>query len=110
MFTFGILSSHIPYVAFVVFYLVCLLFPSRLQPVELPSPGEEKISLAEISAVEQAAHDWVFSFQSDAETREQQSDLSPGYHTIIKIPLRNSSQRTGICFFPSLFSRPPPVL
>ncbi len=111
MFTFGILSSHIPYVAFVAFYLFYLIFPSQFEQHDPVKTGDEKVIFVESNnQAEQILQTAGFYFQVEAENQETQIDFSPGYQTIERILIRNDRQIPGISFYSPLFSRPPPVL
>ena len=111
MFTFGILSSHIPYVAFVAFYLFYLIFPSQFEQHDSIKTGDEKILFVEsIAPAEQVLQAAGFYFQVEAETQETQIDFSPECQTMERIPIRNDRPIPGIPFYSPLFSRPPPVL
>ncbi|HBL74656.1 MAG: hypothetical protein A2W90_24455 [Bacteroidetes bacterium GWF2_42_66] len=112
MFTFGILSSHIPYVAFVAFYLFYLLFPSQFKQDDPANTDDKKIVFIERSyQAEQVQQPAIsYYFQADAEIQEQPTDISPEHQVITQIPVLNNNQGPGIQFYSPLFSRPPPVL
>lgn len=113
MFTFGILSSHLPYVAFAAFYLFYLFFPSQFKQLndEPVKTGEEETINIQISEeetqVQQIAN---YQFQFIAENLKSSPDISPEYYLLIQVPLLNSNQGAGIRYYSPLFSRPPPVV
>ncbi len=113
MFTFGILSSHLPYVAFIAFYIFYLFFPSLLDKHdnETIDTSEEKILfVAPAHQAEQTGESAVDYFQHLSASQQQGKNISPQYQLLLKIPILSNNQKPEIRFYSSVFSRPPPVL
>lgn len=113
MFTIGIFTTHLPYIAFVVFYAFFLLFG-----VNKASTGE--IQWGENNLVMKAsATDFVETEAADfskSQSHEGAGIFSPGIADFFVF--KENIQHTAFypenirqCYFPqALFSRPPPVL
>jgi hypothetical protein len=110
MFTFGLFSTHMPYVVMVAVYAFYFLFTSpTFKQVETPAADQQtnQTELAESDKTETLpAFDLYFAdFQIQATTEK------PPEHCIIKpfySPPDTCHFRDG-CYF-STFSRPPPVI
>ncbi len=113
MFSFGIFSTHIPYVAFVVFYAYFLLFGMKNLPVQ----EENQISQSK----------FIIQVQSDRSFSDQISGSCYYYKTLVDISIKKnlgesifSEKINHQCWLDigrwqdvlsgSIFSRPPPSL
>lgn len=111
MFTFGILSSHLPYVAFAAFYLFYLFFPSQFKQLDdepIKIDDQKIISIQILQQETQTQQTENYQFQVITENQDCSNDISPKYHSIIKIPILNNNQGPRTRYFSPLFSRPPP--
>lgn len=113
MFTFGIFTTHLPYVAFVVFYAYFLLFGMKNLPVQ----EENKISQSKL----------IIQVQSDRLLSDQISGSCYYYKTLLDISIKKNLGESifrekinhqcclDIGYWQdilstSIFSRPPPSL
>jgi|GEM_PF-2516069 len=113
MFTFGILSSHLPYVAFIAFYIFYFFFPSALAKHDNEMTGIPEEKIFPVDSVHQSAQTEQSSagyFQHLAELQKQEENISPQYRLLSEIPIPDDNRKPGIRFYSFVFSRPPPVL
>lgn len=112
MFTFGILSSHLPYVAFVAVYLFYLLMPSQFKQLD------DSAVLADNEKCIQLTSDTVSQHTDSASSYFYADNVAETLSVSTNLPLIPGIK---ICFcchdihhpdfklFHSLFSRPPPI-
>ncbi len=113
MFTIGIFTTHLPYIAFVVFYAFFLLFG-----VNKASSGE--IQLSENNFILKAPPTEFYENEaadfSSYHSREKADIFSPGAADffVFKENIQHAAfypENIRQCYFSqALFSRPPPVL
>jgi hypothetical protein len=111
MFTIGIFSTHLPYVAFVFFYALFFLFGVRDYSSAEPN-AKEKNYCVEILAdpvtqadLQQSAMDGRDFHYYDS---EKTADISRfDFKTSLFYPLAEQAESYLYCFFPHC--RPPPV-
>lgn len=111
MFTFGIFTTHLPYIAFVVFYAGLLIFGGEKTSVNDVGIGEGVVVKLPAFSDDNPTDtgDSLFSAGFSCYTEEKiiihkHVELSPHPLSKHNTPLRNLNYR-----FP-LFSRPPPVV
>ena len=112
MFTFGILSSHLPYVALVAFYLFYLFFPNQLKQntQDEDQLAENKSVTIDLSdQVQKANQDTDYFFQDSFAEAESKDVVRPVFQLVLTIPVINNDQGPGIPIYSALFCRPPPV-
>lgn len=111
MFTFGIFTTHIPYLAFVVFYAYFFLFGVNKATTGEIQLGESqhKIEIyANINFQSSANH--AFHFEKASEANFQNSEIQHAlFIQKIAFPVFRKSEYLQKCFCPTLFSRPPPA-
>lgn len=111
MFTFGIFSSYIPYVAIAVFYVWYLFFGTG-NVASTENETIEKFSETEILFQTTPNHDQVkaFHFSNYTCNKNQNYQYEINYsQTIISWPEYRSPDLNTIKHGYKLFSRPPPV-
>ena len=113
MFTIGIFTTHIPYIAFVVFYAFFLLFGvNKASSGEIQRSEKQLVIKAPSSELTNAnaADSGSYHYQQGA------GIFSPGTNEffIFREKTRqarfNNENIRHCCFTQALFSRPPPVL
>jgi hypothetical protein len=113
MFTIGIFTTHIPYIAFVMFYAFFLLFGVNKASAGEIQWDEHNIFIESATGktyVESATGSFSnFHYQSNADF------FSPGTNEflVFKKKLQHTSyfcfKKWNNCFHPALFGRPPPT-
>ncbi len=107
MFTFGLFTTHIPYIAFVVFYAYFLLFG-----VEKASKGEiqtyDKSFITEFQVVKHVNADDILCYYY-----QSHSEASGNFKAFLFKPKIKHREQTSALFhqfdiLSSLFNRPPP--
>lgn len=116
MFTFGFLSSHIPYAAFVAFYLFYFFFPT------LSKRQEENIDPQITNAKVISGEEFAPNIQDEGaiavcsyfvvkkQIKEELAITPPIQRCIVKIPGINEKRNPESLFCFARFSRPPPTL
>lgn len=113
MFTFGIFSTHIPYIAFAVFYAFCLMSGINKASTGDIQWGENYLFIESPSpkTCDKTGADNQFHFHSHPED----GMFSPGFNEFLVLKKRFSPRlfladdSWQFHFSPVLFSRPPPV-
>jgi len=110
MFTFGLFSTHMPYVVMVVFYVLYFLFasPSSTQITVDSNPGEQIATEQvhqNISKTADNTHWYYFSFSCTLsnQTGWTTTDLRKFYDPPDKKPIQDK-------YCSELFCRPPPCV
>lgn len=110
MFTFGLFSTHMPYVVMVVFYALYFLFASpSVTPVteNVPLENEEKTELVQtVKTPTNSTTHWYFQIYSDY--RDASAILKIPDKEIYYSPPDIRPVNDG--FTASQYSRPPPVI
>lgn len=108
MFTIGIFSTHIPYIAFVAIYLGYLLFPAQLKFKENISETNDDniVVLADVDHSDNIQDALTFDFCA---TFDDQDDLIITSFKEEPLLLPIERGKLPVKFYPVLFSRPPPV-
>lgn len=111
MFTIGIFSTHLPYVAFVFFYALFFLFGIRDHSAAGPAGKDKKICIeimadaAAPSDVQKSAMDGMDDLWNDS---GETADISRfDFKTLLFYPRDEQAKSCLYCF--SLYSRPPPL-
>lgn len=113
MFTIGIFTTHLPYIAFVVFYAFFLLFGVNKASSGEIQWGENNLVLKAPSEEIAGANSADFS---SYHSHEKAGIFSPGAADffVFKENIQHAAfypENIRQCYFPqALFSRPPPVL
>jgi hypothetical protein len=111
MFTFGIFTTHIPYIAFVVFYAYFLIFGvEKASKGEIQAPGNTfKTELQAVKIISLNNHS-NFHYQAEA-------NLAEHTHSEIFLQKRKIKHRINALLFihqleyyTSLSNRPPPCM
>ena len=112
MFTFGILSSHLPYVAFVAVYIFYLLMPSQFKQLDDSvafADNEKCIQLSNDTASQQTNSASSYFFGDTVADSHCFSTDSPPI-PVLKISFYcHDIHYPEFKLFHSLFSRPPPA-
>jgi hypothetical protein len=107
MFTVGLFSTHIPYIAFVFFYAFFFLFGiQKAHAGELS--GTEKVSVVASYQITETEDEACISYFSTFCANPVKKNISPPV-TILKLLSDNALPEISIEFDFSRFSRPPPA-
>ncbi len=111
MFTIGIFSTHIPYIAFILFYAYFFVAGVN-KAVEGEIPAEENFHKTEIYASDNHRNLNVDTYQFLCEISDQVKSASFVdflFQRKINYPEYSSTKFRNEFYFESIFCRPPPV-
>lgn len=111
MFTVGLFTTHIPYIAFVCFYAFFFLFGyQKISDEKFPAKEKSNVHTFVFNSDKQFSNNKVnfdFNHSSPAISSENGWLVVPNQKTVFLIPPEKTVQQTGFEF--SNFSRPPPA-
>jgi len=111
MFTFGIFTTHIPYVAFVVFYAYFLIFGvEKASKGEVQVPGNTFKTELQASKIINLNDRSNFHYQSEAILAERSKSEIFLFKKKIKYKVNAGAFIHQLEYYTSLFNRPPPFM
>lgn len=112
MFTFGIFTTHLPYIAFVVFYAYFLLFGMNSVPVTEENQVSEskfRIELQTSKSLSDADSGTCYHYRADFDLSKQADFEESIFRRKLNHQCCQSIGNWQYIFSNSLFCRPPPL-
>jgi hypothetical protein len=111
MFTVGIFSTHLPYVAFVFFYAFFFIFGiQKVSAGEVSSEASVKILSVKTDAHTNFSEGYnIYSSQDNTVSLFQLTDYKYFNDKIQKIFIPHKDHMAKAAFYTALFCRPPPI-